>query len=489
MNIGKKIIGGYIIVLVLMIIAVSTGYYSINVFDKNYKKLLEVDQKQIQNSGTLKLLVEQQKADYRGLLVYRDDPKTYLDSLYKNRELFNDALIAAQKSELSENDAESLDILKNIRTLQDEFEQEQDTIISLVNAGKREDAINFSANEIRPVRAELIAEIDKYVSLNEIKESQSHAAIISTNSQLSLLMIASSIIALIAVLAIGSYITRSINNQLREAITQISTASSEILATTTQLACNASETATSVNETTVTTEEVKQTTLLSGEKSRYVSEIAEKAAQVAQKGNTAIAQNVEAIGKIKGQTELVAQSIVKLSEQSQSIGDINTTVNDMAEQSNLLAVNAAIEAAKAGEQGKGFAVVAGEIKILAGQSKQATAQVRSILADIQKATNAAVMAIEQASKAVEAGVNQATAAGESIRDLTETIMEASQAATQAAASSQQQLVGIDQISKAMENIKQATQQNAVGTRQAEKAAQNLNELGRTLKNVVEESKA
>ncbi|MFZ3385244.1 MAG: MCP four helix bundle domain-containing protein, partial [Candidatus Methanoperedens sp.] len=237
MNIGKKIIGGYIVVLVLMIIAVSTGYYSINVFDKNYNKLLEVDQKQIQNSGTLKLLVEQQKADYRGLLVYRDDPKTYLDSLYKNRELFNDALIVAQKSELSENDLESLEMLKNIRTLQDEFEQEQDRIISLINAGKREEAINFSANEIRPVRAELIAEIDKYVSSNEIKESQSHAAIISTNSRLSLLMIASSIIALIAGLVIGSYITRSINNQLREAITQITTSSSEILATTTQLAC------------------------------------------------------------------------------------------------------------------------------------------------------------------------------------------------------------------------------------------------------------
>ncbi len=488
MNISKKIIGGYIVVLVLMIIAVSTGYYSINVVDKNYNKLLDVDEKQIQNSGRLKLFVEEQKADYRGLLVYRDDPKTYLDSLYESRELFDDALTEAQKSELSENDLESLEILKNIANLQDKFKQEQETIISLINAGKREEAINIS-NEIRPVRAELIAEIDKYVSSNERKEAESLARIISTNSRLSLLMIVSSIIALIAGLAIGFYITRSINNQLREAITQIFTASSEILATTTQLACNASETATSVNETTVTTEEVKQTTLLSGEKSRYVSEIAQKAAQVAQKGNNAIAQNVEAIGKIKGQTELVAQSIVKLSEQSQSIGDINTTVNDLAEQSNLLAVNAAIEAAKAGEQGKGFAVVAGEIKILAGQSKHATAQVRSILADIQKATNAAVMAIEQASKAVEAGVNQATTAGESIQDLTETIMEASQAATQAAASSQQQLVGIDQISKAMENIKQATQQNAVGTRQAEKAAQNLNELGRTLKNVVEDSKA
>ena len=89
--------------------------------------------------------------------------------------------------------------------------------------------------------------------------------------------------------------------------------------------------------------------------------------------------------------ESVAQSIVRLSEQSQTIGEIIATVNDLAEQSNLLAVNAAIEAAKAGEHGKGFAVVAQEVKSLAGQSKQATNQVRAILGDIQKATNAAAM--------------------------------------------------------------------------------------------------
>ena len=85
------------------------------------------------------------------------------------------------------------------------------------------------------------------------------------------------------------------------------------------------------------------------------------------------------------------------------------TVNDLAEQSNLLSVNAAIEAAKAGEQGKGFAVVAEEIRSLAVQSKQATTQVRAILNDVQRAISAAVLATEHVSKTVEIGVKQATA--------------------------------------------------------------------------------
>jgi methyl-accepting chemotaxis protein len=176
--------------------------------------------------------------------------------------------------------------------------------------------------------------------------------------------------------------------------------------------------------------------------------------------------------------------VVRLSEQGQAIGEIIATVNDLAEQSNLLSVNAAIEAAKAGEQGKGFAVVAQEVKSLAEQSKQATAQVRTILGDIQKATTAAVLATEQGSKAVEAGVAQSAEAGESIRQLADSVIDAAQAATQISASSQQQLVGTDQVALAMENIRQASAQNVAGTRQTEIAARNLHELGLRLKQLV-----
>src|SRR5258707_7263519 len=103
---------------------------------------------------------------------------------------------------------------------------------------------------------------------------------------------------------------------------------------------------------------------------------------------------------IRKQMEAIAQSIVRLSEQGQTIGLIIATVEDLAAQSNLLAVNAAIEAAKAGEHGKGFGVVAQEVKSLAEQSRQATNQVRTILSDVQKATATAVLATEQRNKAV-----------------------------------------------------------------------------------------
>jgi methyl-accepting chemotaxis protein len=212
-----------------------------------------------------------------------------------------------------------------------------------------------------------------------------------------------------------------------------------------------------------------------------VSDSSQKAAQIGQSGKQAVEDTVSGMNRIQQQMEAVAQSVITLSERGQAIGELNAVVNDLADQSNLLSVNASIEAAKAGEHGKGFSVVAQEIKNLAEQAKQATAQVRGILGDIQRATSAAVMATEQGSKAVEAGVTLAAEAGESIRLLVDSATEAAQAAIQILASSQQQTAGMDQVTPAMENIRQASAQNAASTKQAEVAALSLHELGLKLK--------
>jgi methyl-accepting chemotaxis protein len=269
-----------------------------------------------------------------------------------------------------------------------------------------------------------------------------------------------------------------------EGVGVLAAAASEITASTTQVAAGSAQAAVAVSETTTTVEEVKQTAQVSAQKARYVSDTAQKSVQFSQGGRKTVDDSIEGMRRIQQQVDQIARSIVKLSEQSQAIGEIIATVGDLAEQSNLLAVNAAIEAAKAGDQGKGFAVVAQEIKNLAEQSKQATAQVRTILGDIQKATNGAVLATEQGSKAVEAGTQLASQLGESIRLLADSIAEASQAATQIAASAQQQLAGMDQVAMAMQNINQASNQNVASTKQAEAAAQNLHELGVRLKSLI-----
>jgi methyl-accepting chemotaxis protein len=279
---------------------------------------------------------------------------------------------------------------------------------------------------------------------------------------------------------------RDMTREMGEGVSVLAASASQITASTAQVAAGSAETATAVSETTSTVEEVKQTALLSSQKARSVSETAQKTMQISQSGRRSVDESIEAMQHIHEQVQSIAQSIVKLSEQGQAIGEIIATVTDLADQSNLLAVNAAIEAAKAGDQGKGFAVVAQEVRSLAEQSKQATAQVRSILGDIQKATTGAVRATEQGGKAVDAGMKLSTQVSESIRLLTESIAESAQAAMQIAASAQQQLAGMDQVALAMQNINQASTQNVASTRQAETAAHSLQELGQKLKRLVEQ---
>ncbi|MFA5204138.1 MAG: methyl-accepting chemotaxis protein [Lentisphaeria bacterium] len=273
--------------------------------------------------------------------------------------------------------------------------------------------------------------------------------------------------------------------ELKAAVSALATSASEVAASTSELAATAAETAASINETTATVEEVKQTARVSQEKSQQVAERAQVSVQAAQAGKKAADETGSLAGRLKDEMATVATTMVTLSEQSQAIGQIIATVDALAEQSSVLAVNAAIEASRAGEQGRCFAVVAQEVKNLAEQSKQATGQVRAILNDIQKSTGRAVMATEHGSKTVDQGVKQARDSGQTILLLLRNVEDGAAAATQIALSSQQQMVGVDQVTLAMETIRQAGQQNAASATQLENAAAGLNTLGCRLQQLTE----
>ncbi len=183
------------------------------------------------------------------------------------------------------------------------------------------------------------------------------------------------------------------------------------------------------------------------------------------------------MGDVKTRTESIANSILALAEQAQAIGEIIAVVNNVADQTNILAFNAAIEASRAGEQGKGFGVVASEIKSLAEQSKKATVQVRQILGEIQRATNSAVIATEHGAKTVDEALHMVHQADEAIRALSDIVADAARSATQISASANQQSIGMAQIQRAMRDISDTTAQSLASTRQTEQAARDLDALG------------
>ena len=276
-----------------------------------------------------------------------------------------------------------------------------------------------------------------------------------------------------------------LSGEVREGARRISGATSEILAAVSQHTAGASEQSAALAQISTTVDEVRAAAEQAATRAADVAEKAQTSVKVSDEGLEVVEAIVDGMTEIRARVGAIATDIMTLSEQTQAISEITALVTDLADQSNLLALNATIEAAKAGEQGKGFAVVASEVRNLAEQSKQATGQVRRILGDIQKATNAAVLATEQGTRVVEVGLARTERAGEVIGALTETIRTGSVSAQQIVASAHEQSVGMDQIAHAMRDVHTSTVQFVAGAQQSQAAAEGLNDLAGQLLSLTE----
>lgn len=273
---------------------------------------------------------------------------------------------------------------------------------------------------------------------------------------------------------------RDMTQQIRDTVASVSSTVVQIQAATTQQTAAATEQNASVTQTVATVEEVRATVQQTAGRAQTVATASQTSVQVSLSGQEAVSETLQGMEALRQRVLDIAANILMLSERTQQIGEIIETVNALAEQSKMLALNASIEAARAGDEGKGFAVVAMEVRQLAEQSRDATANVRRILNEIQQATNTAVMVTEEGSKGAESGMRVAEKAGGAIRNLSSTIEEASQAAMQIAASTHQQTNGMDQLAIAMKQIQQAAAQTAASTRQTEQSMHELNEMARRL---------
>ncbi|MGR9099736.1 MAG: HAMP domain-containing methyl-accepting chemotaxis protein [Gammaproteobacteria bacterium] len=480
MTFGRKIIGGYLVVLALLAVLTGVSFYVMNRIQGQYAHFHDVDERLLESSNELQSSVYAYHALYRGLLLYPERLQESLDHLKANdsqaRQIFERMRGLASP--------EGLKMIDEMAVQRSRLERERQEVVALLLEGRQAEAEALNLKELRPLNADVIDSAKNFHARQSKRMVDERAKLAGAMDFFERVIVGVSLLAFLSGTLISLYLSGAVTRQLRDSVNRLSTASAQILATTTQAASGAAETSTALNETTATLEEVKQTAQVASQKAKFVAKNAQKAMQASQEGCRAVEVTVQCMNGIQEQMEAVAETIVRLSEQGQAIAEIIATVNDLSEQSNLLAVNAAIEAAKAGEHGKGFSVVAQEVKSLAEQSRQATGQVRTILNDIQKATGSAVLATEQGGNSVANGVRQSAETGDTIRLLAESIAQAAQAAAQIAASSQQQMVGMDQVALAMENIKQASEQNMAGTRQAESAAQTLHELGQKLESMI-----
>jgi methyl-accepting chemotaxis protein len=359
-----------------------------------------------------------------------------------------------------------------------------EVVAAVRNGATPEEVERLRTQRTTPARESLGSAVDEFVDQEStlILDSVRRADDDASRSGQVLWLLAGLSLALS--LAIAAWITRRVSRRLGAMSHLVDGAAGEILAGTTQQVTGFSEQAAAVQETVATVDELVQTAEQSAERARLVAERAHQSAEVAQAGIKAVEGSAEGMRTIREQVHSIAESVVSLAERAQAISDIIDAVNDIAEQTHLLALNAAIEAARAGEHGRGFGVVAAEVKVLADQSRRATAQVADILGEIQRGTNTAVMLTEAGTKSVEEGTRLVAQAGSTIEDLAETVATANVAAEQIAASSNQQAVATAQISHAMKDIDTVMEQNLASARQSERTAKALTDVAAEMKALV-----
>jgi len=273
-------------------------------------------------------------------------------------------------------------------------------------------------------------------------------------------------------------------NSVNEAAHATVSSSTEISSSTEQMAAGAQEQSAQSSEVAAAVEQMVKTIFETTRNAGAAAEHAKKAGQIAEEGGHVVKETVDGINKIAEVVTQAAETVKQLGKNSDQIGEIIQVIDDIADQTNLLALNAAIEAARAGEQGRGFAVVADEVRKLAERTTKATKEIATMIKQIQSDTSEAVHSMNKGTEQVEKGKSLANKAGESLKEIIEASVKVLDEVNLVASASEEQSSAAEQIGKNVEAISSVTQESAAGIQQVARAAEDLNRLTDNLQGLI-----
>ncbi|MEZ5360746.1 MAG: methyl-accepting chemotaxis protein [Candidatus Zixiibacteriota bacterium] len=284
---------------------------------------------------------------------------------------------------------------------------------------------------------------------------------------------------------------KTMSTNLRNIISQLNAGSGELVAAANEIASTSAEMAKGArNQTEQATqiasaiEEMAATIVQSSQNANTAKEISEDSSKTANEGQGIVQNTVSGMINIAGAAGESTTIVSELAQAADRIGEIISVIDDIADQTNLLALNAAIEAARAGEQGRGFAVVADEVRKLAERTGKATGEITEMINGIQRDSTRAVESMENASKLVSEGQELADKAGNSLQEINSMSSRVMDMIVQIATASDQQSAAAEQISKNMEYISSITRQTSAGAEQSASAAEELNRQAESMREMV-----
>jgi methyl-accepting chemotaxis protein len=290
---------------------------------------------------------------------------------------------------------------------------------------------------------------------------------------------------LLFVTAAGFFITRSLSGQIGAAVQHVQSSSAELQSAANQQASGAKESSTAMTEINTTISELMATSRQIAESAQRVAHVAEETSSAARAGDHTVQKTQESVSGIKRQVDLIVMHMLDLGKKSQQIGGILEIINELAEQTNILAINATIEAFGAGDAGKRFAVVADEIRKLADRVGGSTKEIRVLIEEIRAAVNTTVMATEGGSKAVDLGARQFAEVTAALKQITELLGTTTEAAREIELSTKQQATAVAQVNEAVSDVAKASKETEVSANQTLQTAGQLAGLSRELTRLIQ----
>jgi methyl-accepting chemotaxis protein len=289
----------------------------------------------------------------------------------------------------------------------------------------------------------------------------------------------------LATAALATALVRRLRTRIGSAVGEVQSSSAELQTTANQQAVGAMEQATAMSEISTTITELLATSRQITESAQRVSAIAEQTATAGGAGQSTVASARQSMLEIRNQVDVIVNHILELGDKSQRIGVVLDIVSELAEQTNILAINSTIEAAGAGEAGKRFAVVADEIRKLADRVAESTKEIRTLIELVRGAVHTTVIATEIGSKAVDAGTAQFAGVAASFEEIIGLVTTTTEAAREIELSTKQQTTAVEQVNFAVANVTQTTKENEAGSTQTLQTASQLAELSGRLRRLIE----
>ena len=479
-----QILVGYTIPVLITFVVAALTFYGITVVKQKDDELQQETTLLFLSQAALKAALDVETG-FRGFILTGED--AFLEPLTRGRAAFDQAF--RERKALGTIYAERLLVWEGLQArAENELYPWQDKAIALwrrdTDASRKEVEAMVKTGQEKVTMDRLKADMIDLSRRAEARRAELRQTLSNAESDVLFRVLLGAVLGLVVAVGAAFWISWGVSARIGQVVSKMSSLAAELASTVGEHERTASQQAASINETTTSMEELSASFVQGADQAQAGAERAGQATQQAQAGVSIVDEMQTGMSDLQEKVNAIATHILGLSEQTAQIETVTGLVSGLADQTNLLALNAAVEAARAGEHGRGFAVVAGEIRKLADESKKSAVRIADLVRDIQKATNATVMATEEGIKTVDRSAVFVKKSAAAFLSLTKSSEGAYEDTQQILLSLKQQHSAVNQVSEAMDALKVGATETSAALRQTRTGIEELTNGARQLTGIV-----